>query len=663
MKHIFAIFFFGLSLTAFSSNRAHYNSFDDYPVPDGELCEMNYSTLSTDFSLWAPTANSVKLSLYTDGYNGMAYRTVLMKRGSDGCWKATVIGDLIGKFYDFNVRVGRKWRGNTPGIFAKAVGLNGRRAAILDMTSTNPSGWDRDARPDLLRPSDLIVYEMHLRDFSLSGTSNITRQGKFLSMTEYGTRSSDGLSTGIDHLKELGINAVQILPMFDFGSVDESNLKANRYNWGYDPVNYNVPDGSYSTNPADPRSRIREMKQMVQSLHKSGIRVIMDVVYNHTFSIAGSNFDKTVPGYFYRYLKDGMPSNASGCNNETASERAMMRKFMVESVSYWVKEYHIDGFRFDLMGIHDIETMRAIRVALDKIDPNIIIYGEGWAAGTPAIPQSHLAMKANIYKMDRIGAFGDELRDGLRGPFNDNQKGAFLAGIPGEEESIKFGLVGGIKHPEVDNNKVNYSKEPWTKEPSQMISYVSCHDDMCLADRLRAEMPNASEQEILSLDKLAQTVVMTSQGLPFIFAGEELFRSKKGVHNSFNSPDSINEINWMNKSKYNDLFQYYRGLIEFRKSHPAFRMGDAEMVRKHLHFFNFSDSCVIGFKLNGYANGDVAKDIIVVFNANRRAVTIDVDKSQWKVLVCDGKIDVRGIKTINGGSVEIAPMSALILEQ
>ena len=663
MRHIFAIFFFGFSLTVFSSNHAHFKSFDDYPVPDNELCEMNYSSLSTDFSLWAPTANSVKLSLYTDGYNGMAYRTVLMKRGGDGCWKATVVGDLIGKFYDFNVRVGQKWRGNTPGIFAKAVGLNGRRAAILDLASTNPSGWDRDIRPTLLKQSDLIVYEMHLRDFSMSGTSNITHPGKFLSMTEYGTRNGDGLSTGIDHLKELGINAIQILPMFDFGSVDESNLKANRYNWGYDPVNYNVPDGSYSSNPADPRSRIREMKQMVHSLHKSGIRVIMDVVYNHTFSIPGSNFDKTVPGYFYRYLKDGMPSNASGCGNETASERAMMRKFMVESVCYWVKEYHIDGFRFDLMGIHDMETMRAIRVALDKIDPSITIYGEGWAAGTPAIPQNQLAMKANIYKLDGIGAFGDELRDALRGPFNDDHKGAFLAGLPGEEESIKFGLVGGIKHPEVDNNKVNYSKEPWTKEPSQMISYVSCHDDMCLADRLRAEMPNASEQEILSLDKLAQTVVMTSQGVPFIFAGEELFRSKKGVHNSFNSPDSINEINWVNKSKYNDLYQYYRGLIQLRKLHPAFRMGDAEMVRKHLLFLNFSDSCVVGFMLNGNANGDQAKDLIVVFNANRKAVTIDLDKCQWKVLVCDGKIDVRGIKTINGGSVEIAPISALILEQ
>ena len=663
MKHIFAMFFFGLSLTAFSSNRAHFKSFDDYPVPDGELCEMNYSTLSTDFSLWAPTAKSVKLSLYTDGYNGMAYRTVLMKKGGNGCWKATVIGDLTGKFYDFNVRVGRKWRGNTPGIFAEAVGLNGKRAAILDMTSTNPSGWDSDIRPALLKPSDLIVYEMHLRDFSLSGTSNISRQGKFLSMTEYGTRSGDGLCTGIDHLKELGINAVQILPMFDFGSVDESKLKANRYNWGYDPVNYNVPDGSYSTNPADPKSRIREMKQMVQSLHKSGIRVIMDVVYNHTFSIQGSNFDKTVPGYFYRYLKDGMPSNASGCNNETASERAMMRKFMVESVCYWVKEYHIDGFRFDLMGIHDMETMKAIRVALDKIDPSITIYGEGWAAGTPAIPQNQLAMKANIYKLDGIGAFGDELRDALRGPFNDDHKGAFLAGLSCEEESIKFGLVGGIKHPDVDNNKVNYSKEPWAKEPSQMISYVSCHDDMCLADRLRAEMPNASEQEILSLDKLAQTVVMTSQGLPFIFAGEEIFRSKKGVHNSFNSPDSINEINWRNKSKYNDLYQYYRGLIQLRKSHPAFRMGDAEMLRKHLHFLNFSDSCVVGFKLSDYANGDAAKDIIVVFNANRKALTLNVDNSQWKVLVSDGKIDVDGIKTISGGLVEVAPMSSLILEQ
>jgi pullulanase len=663
MKNIFSIFFLGLSLTVLASNRDHFKSLDDYPVPDGEICEMSYSNVSTEFSLWAPTANKVKLSIYTDGYKGMAYKTVLMKRESDGCWKITVAGDLVGKFYDFNVRVGRKWRGNTPGIFAKAVGLNGKRAAILDMASTNPLGWDHDKRPALSKPSDLIVYEMHLRDFSISSTSGINRRGKFLSMTEYGTHNGDGLCTGIDHLKDLGVNAVQILPMFDFGSVDESNLKADRYNWGYDPVNYNVPDGSYSSNPIDPGSRIREMKQMVQSFHKSGIRVIMDVVYNHTFSIEGSNFDHTVPGYFYRYLKDGKPSDASGCGNETASERAMMRKFMVESVCYWVNEYHIDGFRFDLMGIHDIETMKAIRVALDKIDPSITIYGEGWTAGTPAISPNQLAIKANIYKMDGIGAFGDELRDALRGPFNDDHKGAFLAGLSGEEESIKFGIVGGIRHPEVDCSKVNYSKEPWTKEPFQMVAYVSCHDDMCLADRLRAEMPDASEQEILSLDKLAQTVVMTSQGLPFIFSGEEIFRSKKGVHNSFNSPDSINEINWQNKSKYNDLYQYYCGLIQLRKSHPAFRMGDAAMIRKHLHFLNFLDSCVVGFKLSDYANGDMAKNIIVIFNANRKAVTINIDNSQWRVLACEGKINVNGIKTINGDTIEIAPMSAFIIQQ
>jgi len=663
MRNIFAIFFFGLSLTVSSSNSSHFKSFDDYPIPNGDICEMSYSHLSTEFSLWAPTANKVKLFLYTDGNNGMAYRKVLMRREKYGCWKATVIGDLVDKFYDFNVRVGHKWRGNTPGIFARAVGLNGKRGAILDMTSTNPSGWDSDVRPKLSRPSDLIVYEMHLRDFSSSRTSGISHPGKFLSMTENGTHNGDGLSTGIDHLKDLGVNAVQILPMFDFGSVDESNLRANRYNWGYDPVNYNVPDGSYSSKPADPRSRIREMKQMVQSLHKSGIRVIMDVVYNHTFSIGGSNFDKTVPGYFYRYLKDGKPSNASGCGNETASERAMMRKFMVESVCYWVNEYHIDGFRFDLMGIHDIETMKAIRVALNKIDPSITIYGEGWAAGIPAIPQNQLAMKSNIYKMDGIGAFGDELRDALRGPFNDDHQGAFLAGISGEEESLKFGLVGGIRHPEVDNNKVNYSKEPWAKEPWQMVSYVSCHDDMCLADRLRSEIPNASEQEIISLDKLAQAVVMTSQGLPFIFAGEEVFRSKKGVHNSFNSPDSVNEINWQNKSKYEDLYQYYRGLIQLRNSHPAFRMGDAEMVREHLHFIEFSDPCVVGFRLSGYANGDTAKNIIVVFNANRKSVTITIENSPWKVVASEGKIDVDGIKMISGGAIEIAPMSAFIIQQ
>ena len=356
---------------------------------------------------------------------------------------------------------------------------------------------------------------------------------------------------------------------------------------------------------------------MVQALHKAGIRVVLDVVYNHTFNTEESNFERTVPGYFYRQTKDGKPANGSGCGNETASDRAMMRKYMVESVLYWINEYHIDGFRFDLMGIHDIETMNEIRAAVDKIDPSIFIYGEGWAASAPQLDQEELAMKANIYKMPRIAAFSDEMRDGLRGGWDDDRKGAFLIGQPGHEMSIKFGLVGAVKHPQVINDSVNYSKEPWALQPTQMISYVSCHDDMCLADRLKATMPDATDEERASLHKLAETFVFTSQGVPFIFAGDEMMRDKKGIHNSYNSPDSINTIDWRNKTIHHDVFDYVRELIALRKNHPAFRMGDADKVRQYMEFLPVEGSNLVAFILKDNANGDSWKNIIVAFNSRK----------------------------------------------
>ncbi len=661
MKNILATTCLGLLLSACSSGHPTYKSVNDYPVPTDSICEMQYSPNETTFSVWAPAAQEVELMLFDDGYEGSAYESITLQLQSDGCWTGKAEGNLKGKFYDFNVKYKEKWQGETPGIFAKAVGINGERAAIIDMSSTNPKGWDRDVRPTLAKPSDLMVYEMHIRDLTVDSTSGIHNRGKYLALTEHGTHNAAGQLTGIDHIKELGVNAVQLLPVFDFASIDESNLKANKYNWGYDPLNYNVPEGSYSTNPRDPATRIREFKEMVQSFHKSGLRVIMDVVYNHTSAIHGSNFDMTVPGYFYRYDKKGKPANGSGCGNETASERAMMRKFMVESVCYWAQEYHIDGFRFDLMGVFDLATMRAIREALDKIDPSIVMYGEGWAANPPQLPERQLAMKANIYQIPGVGAFSDELRDALRGPFNDDHKGAFLAGIPGEEESIKFGVVGGIAHPDVNNKLVNYSKRPWALQPWQMISYVSCHDDMCLADRLRTEMPQASEHQIIELDKLAQTAVFTSQGIPFIYAGEELFRTKQNVHNSFESPDAINAINWNFESTYNDLYQYYRGLILMRKMHPAFRMGDAAQIRRHLRFMKTNEPCLVAFTINGHANGDQAESIVVALNGGKSDTKITIDEGWWQVIAKYGAIDPYGNKKTAGGIVTVPAESALIL--
>ena len=637
-----------------------YASYELYPVRSGSLAEMEYAPEGTRFSLWAPTADEVRLMLYNEGEGGHAYRTVSMEAGEEGVWHTTVAEDLLGKFYTFNVKTGNRWLGDTPGIFAKAVGVNGRRAAVIDLRTTDPEGWADDRRPPLRSAADVVIYEMHHRDFSVSPASGIEHKGKFLALTEEGTRSPEGLATGIGHLRELGVTHVHLLPSYDYASVDETRLDENQYNWGYDPLNYNVPDGSYSTDPYRPDVRIREFKQMVQALHKAGIRVILDVVYNHTFNIEGSNFERTAPGYFYRQRPDGTYADASACGNETASDRPMMRKYIIESVLHWAREYHIDGFRFDLMGIHDIETMNQVRAALTALDPSIIVYGEGWAAQAPQLPQDSLAMKANTYRMPGIAAFSDEMRDALRGPFNDNRQGAFLAGLPGGEESIKFGIVGAVQHPQVCNDSVNYSQAPWAAEPVQMISYVSCHDDMCLVDRLRASIPGIQDDELARLDKLAQTAVFTSQGIPFIYAGEEVLRDKKGVHNSYQSPDSINAIDWSRKALHADVFAYYKGLIQLRRNHPAFRLGSAELVRRHLEFLPVEGKNLVAWRLKEHAGGDKWEDVVVVLNSRREPARVAVPQGNYTIVCKDGAINEGGLAKVSGAELTVPAQSALI---
>jgi len=622
---------------------------------DFSFDEMTYAPEATTFKLFAPT--TAKVYVEYDAANdteAMAKpKKVRMRLGKDGIWTATVRKNL--NHYDYNFIVdGRR----SNGVFAKAVGVNGTYAQVVDMKETDPEGWAQDKRPEVKSPADLVIYEMHHRDFSIDSSSGLLHKGKFLALTE---------PKAISHLQELGVNAVHILPSYDFGSVDETQLDKNKYNWGYDPVNYNVPDGSYSTNPYDPTCRIREFKQMVQALHKAGIRVILDVVYNHTYDIEHSNFQKTYPDYYYRKVAENKYSTGSGCGNETASERPMMRRFMIESVKYWINEYHIDGFRFDLMGVHDIETMNQIRKAVDEIDPTIFIYGEGWSAGECAYPVEKLAVKANTRQLDRIAAFSDDMRDALRGPFSDDTKGAFLAGLPGEEESLKFGIAGGIDHPQVDMTKVNYSKQAWTNNPTQQISYVSCHDDMCLVDRLKASVFDGKEQltdsqmvELIRLDLLAQTAVFLSQGVPFMLSGEEMLRDKKGVHNSYESPDSINHLDWNNLQRYPQVFTYYKNLIKLRKNHPAFRLGSADLVRRHLEFLPVQD-CLVGFILKGHAGGDVWKDVIVLLNGSQESRIVDIPEGRYTVVGCDGLIDENGLGEVNGNRVVVDGQSALII--
>lgn len=609
--------------------------------------EVSYSPRQTTFKLNAPKKPTLRI--YEAGRGGNAIKKIKMKQTAENVWEATVSGDLKGKFYTFDIG-----RGETPGVFAKAVGINGHRGAIIDMQTTNPSGWNSDHRLALKSPADLIIYEMHHRDFSIDPSSGLVNKGKFLALTE---------QKAIRHLEELGINAVHILPSFDFASIDEANTTTPQYNWGYDPQNYNVPEGSYSFDAEQPARRILEFKQMVQALHKAGIRVILDVVYNHTFDIKGGNFDRTFPMAYYRYTADGKPSNGSGCGNETASEKPLMRQFMLESMKYWADEYHIDGFRVDLMGIHDIETMNLIRKELSSIDPNIFIYGEGWTAGTCAYPTEKLALKAHIKQMPGIAAFSDEIRDALRGPFSDDKQASFLGGIAGFEESIKAGIAGMIAHPQVDYTKVNYTKEPWANEPTQMIAYVSCHDDMCLVDRLKASIPEAAYdmEEVIRLDQLAQTVVFTSQGIPFMLSGEEMLRDKKGVHNSFNSPDEINHLDWNNLKKYPQVFAYYKGLIQMRKSHPAFRLGSAELVRKHLEFLPTQQDCLVAFRLKNHAGGDKWNNIYVVLNGNTDLQSVNIPKGKYTIVANNGVINEAGIGEMEGGEVMIDAQTALIL--
>lgn len=613
--------------------------------------EVVYSPKSTTFSLTtSPDVKKVDVVISDNDSDTAQQLVKSMKRVGAGKWELTVKNDLKGKYYVFSV-YNQAQPDHTPGLFAKAVGVNGKRGAIVDLKDTDPDGWADDVRPELKNPCDLIIYEMHHRDFSMDMSSGIKNKGKFLALTE---------PAAISHLRRLGVNAVHILPSFDFASIDESKPDVAQYNWGYDPLNYNVPEGSYSTNAADPKTRIREFKQMVQALHKAGIRVILDVVYNHTFDINGSNFQKTYPDYFFRKNAEGKYSDGSGCGNETASDKELMREFMKESVAYWVNEYHIDGFRFDLMGVHDIETMNEIHDVVAQIDPTIYIYGEGWSAGSCAYPQDKLATKANTCELNGIGAFSDEMRDALRGPFSDDTKGGFLAGVPGQEESIKFGIAGAISHPQIDMTKVNYSKVPWTNEPSQMVAYVSCHDDMCLTDRLRSSIPYIGDDELIRLDLLAQTAVLTSQGVPFILSGEEMLRDKKGVHNSFRSPDSINRLDWNNLKRYPQVFDYYAGLISLRKQHPAFRMGSADEVRKNLCFLEAPEG-VVAYQLKNNAGGDSWKNIIVVLNSQKTPQTVDVPENTYTMVVANGKVDTNGIGLLSGKTLTVAPQSALIV--
>lgn len=639
------------------------DSYDKYPSYYGSDLELVYTPEQSVFTLWAPSADRVRLNLYASGEGGDPEEQVEMEKAGYGTWRIHIDRDLKGSFYTFQIEKNGKWLNETPGIWAKAVGINGNRAAVIDWNETNPEGWESDRSPELKMYSDIILYELHHRDFSIAPDSGIENKGKFLALTETGTKTPEGEATGLDHLKELGVTHIHILPSFDFATVDETRLDENRYNWGYDPKNYNVPDGSYSTDPANPVVRIREFKEMVKSLHQNGFRIVLDVVYNHTASTDHSNFDLTVPGYFYRQNADGSYSNASGCGNETASEREMVRHYIIESVKFWAREYHIDSFRFDLMGIHDIETMNRLRSELLEIDPTIFVYGEGWVAADSPLPFEQRAVKENVGQMEGIGVFNDEFRDGLKGSTFDEQEPGYASGnINGHFEPVKYGIVGGTDHPQVDYGGLLYCNAPYAGAPSQMINFVSCHDGYTLVDKLKLSVQgDHAADELIPIDKLVHTVLLTAQGIPFIRSGEEIMQDKQGEPNSYKSPDSINRIDWSLKAKNREVFDFIRGLIALRKAHPAFRIPTVEGLQQWLRFMDTGDSGVIAYTLGEYANNDEWKEILVAYNGNRHEVEIGIPEGEWNVVCRNGQIDPEGKDRLPGGSVKIAASSALIL--
>ena len=632
-----------------------------WPLYEGVDLELKVDEEGTHFALWSPEADAVIVNIYDSDTAPAPVCLLNMRQTEHGVWRVSVPEKLYGKFYTFAVTAGGKRLSETPGIWAKAVGVNGIRAAIIDFTQTNPGGWAQDRGPKTEHLTDAVIYEMHHRDFSAHRSSGIRHKGKFLAMTEQGSVSPEGARTGISHLRELGVTHVQILPSFDFCSVDEGACRKRQYNWGYDPANYNVPEGSYSTNPANPVIRIREMKEMVKALHDAGIGVIMDVVYNHTAEGDTSNFSLTAPGYYYRHRDDGSYSNASGCGNETASERQQMRSFIVSSVKYWAKEYHIDGFRFDLMAIHDIATMNEAAAALKEINPYAIVYGEGWTAGESPLPAETRASKENVNRMNGVAVFSDDLRDALKGHFSDDKDCGFVTCKPGNEETIKIGIVAATAHPQVDYSKGNKSRFAYAGAPVQIVNYVSCHDGLALTDKLAASMPESTEAERQRVARLAQTIVFTSQGTPFLFAGEEICRDKKGVGNSYKSPDSVNAIDWGLKTKNAAQFEYYRKLIRLRREHPAFRMTTAGEVTKNIVFDRVKADNVVSYSIKHHANGDEWSEIKLIFNGSAVPYAVRIPKGSWLVIAEDGDICLDSPRIFDGGKISVAPVSALIL--
>lgn len=635
----------------------------DYEVYTGNDLGAVYSPKMTRFKVWAPEAESVKLNLYKQGEGDNLIDQHIMKKSANGTYVFEKQGDCNGIYYTYTVvNHGEEQEAVDP--YTKAAGVNGQRGMVINLAKTNPQGFEMDGYRNPEHITDAIIYEGSVRDFTMDESSGVFHNGKFLGLTEANTTNHFGEATALDYISGLGVTHVQILPAFDFETVDEKNQKA-QYNWGYDPDNYNVPEGSYAVSPYDGAVRIQEMKQMVLALHSRGIGVIMDVVFNHTYRRDDSNLQKIVPGYYYRSDETGY-TNGSGCGNEVASDRPMVQKLIVDSLIYWAKEYHIDGFRFDLMGVLDIDTMNVIAERLKEIRPDVYLYGEGWNGGPSSLAEEKRAFKASAKKMPGIGMFNDDIRDTIKGSvFYDDHLG-FVNGGTHLENALRYGITGAVAHPQVDYDA--YGSKPWAKEPGQSINYVSCHDNYTLWDKLSVSCPEASEEKKKAMNRLCAAIVFTSQGVPFIQAGEEFLRSKplpekKGfAENSYNMPDAVNSIKWDNIHEYPDMIAYYKGLMALRKAHPVFRMQSEAEMTQNLCFLSDTPENVVAYLLKGKGADDTPENILVIFNGNDEEILYNLPEGKWKILVDDKTAGADGKKMISE-KADVEPLSALVLEK
>ena len=633
--------------------------FSTYPFYDGNDLGVFWSPEKVSVKIWAPSAQTVELRLYKDGDSGEAFHKTNLQPSEYGVWSTVLVGDFEGKFYTLRVNDG-DWLAETPDIYARCVGINGKRGMIFNPQKTNPENWENDKRPQLSNFTEAIIYETHVRDFSIAANSGMENKGKFLAFTEKDTKTENNISTGMAHLKELGVTHVHLLPVNDFFTVDEEK-PLEKYNWGYDPLHFNALEGSYSLNPYDGVSRIKEFKQLVQALHAEGIGVILDVVYNHTYFAKESVFNQTVPGYFYRQKRDGSFSNASGCGNEMATERSMVRKYIVDSLNYWAEEFHVDGFRFDLMGIYDLETMKTIRVGLDKKVKGLILYGEGWAADQSPLSEEFRAVKNNISKIPGVAAFNDDFRDALKGNHGLKKSKGFVSGLELREEAVKFGVIAATNHPQIVYDYVETSKSAWAGSPDQCINYVSCHDNYTLWDKLQSSVSKISDDEMRRMVKLAGALILTSQGIPFLHAGVDFCRTKGGNGNSYKSPDSVNQIDWNRKKQYFDVFEYFKKLIRLRKDHPALRMTNSKLIKENLTFCTDYQLGVVSYCIDTNNTGDTFKKVVAAFNGRREPVVVPLPEGKYQVVVSGDKFEDENTGEVFEKEIRVEPISMMLL--